>query len=355
MRNEQEYLEEDDDEDDYMAAMPDSKTTRSVSSGPRAGRQGATSNTKCFGCGQMGHFKSDCPRRGRHQPQRQSTIECRFCYKNHFMRDCPVVDAARRAVDVPTKIESESSKPRTSAPGDANTAFKKEATAVVYDAEDSPVQVCDPALPVSEASTPGSPRMALFFIFGAVQTLPTWILADSGSVRNLIAEAVFNKLPYQPLIREPGDCRVIGGNGEALELRGFAVLPVTLGANLLWHEFGVVPNLPLEVLVGADVLAPHQCSLLYLKSGTKQLLFEKEQCATCDRFKTNPEVGATAQLKFVDRQPKHRRNRLRLGANFVATLVVNGWAGSGPHYRKVDTCVEYSVCMHVLACVSVPM
>ena len=35
--------------------------------------------------------------------------------------------------------------------------------------------------------------------------------------------------------------------------------------------------------------------------------------------------------------------------------VVNEWAGSVPHYRKVDTCVEYGVGMHVLAWVSGPM
>ena len=65
--------------------------------------------------------------------------------------------------------------------------------------------------------------------------------------------------------------RVIEGNGDALDLKGVAVLPVALGSNLIWHEYGVVPNLPLEVLVGADVLAPHLCSLLYLKNNKKRL------------------------------------------------------------------------------------
>ena len=71
---------------------------------------------------------------------------------------------------------------------------------------------------MSEESTPGAARMQLFFVLGAVQNLPIWILADSGSVRNLISEAIYRKLPYQPPIRDPGDCRVIGGNGELLDL-----------------------------------------------------------------------------------------------------------------------------------------
>ena len=63
--------------------------------------------------------------------------------------------------------------------------------------------------------------------------------------------------------------RVIAGDGEALELKGFAVLPVALCFIFAWHEFGVVPNFPLEVLVGTDVLAFYLCSLLYLKDNKK--------------------------------------------------------------------------------------
>ena len=190
-----------------------------------------------------------------------------------------------------------------------------------YDAEESPVRIVDPALPaMSEESTPGTPRMQLFFVLGAVQTLPVWILADSGSVRNLIDEGVFNRLPYRPPLRDPGEVRVIGGNGEALDLKGFAVLPVSLGSELLWHEFGVVPDLPLEVLVGADILAAHQCSLLYLKNNRKRLLFGHPNCPNCERYRRDPEVGDSVQLRFVDRNPKRRRNRLKIGANFVATL-----------------------------------
>ena len=108
-----------------------------------------------------------------------------------------------------------------------------------------------------EESTPGNPRMQLFFVLGAVQTLPVWILADSGLVRNLIDEFVYRRLPYQPPILYPGDVRVIDGNGEVVNLKRFTVLPASYGTNLLWHEFGFVPNLPLEVLIGADLLAFH--------------------------------------------------------------------------------------------------
>ena len=181
------------------------------------------------------------------------------------------------------------------------------------------MQGIDPALPaMSPEFTPGTPRMQLFFILGAVQTLPVWILADSGSVHNLIDESVYNRLPIKPPIRDSGDVRVIGGNGEALDLKGFAVLPVALGSNLISHEFGVMPNLPLEVLVGADVLAPHLCSLLYLENNKKRLQFGIKVCPRRLQYRTDPEVGSQKQLKFVDRSFK--RKRLKVGYNFLATL-----------------------------------
>ena len=139
-------------------------------------------------------------------------------------------------------------------------------------------------------------------------------------MRNLIRETIYKKLPYQPVIRDSEDCRVIGGNGKPLDLTRFTVLPVTLGSIRLWHKFGVIPNLPLKVLIGAVVLLSHQCSLLYSKNNQKKLLFGHENCPKCDRFRTNSEVRASVQFKFVDENPKHRRNRFKLSENFVATL-----------------------------------
>ena len=83
---------------------------------------------------------------------------------------------------------------RPTAHNEPNAAFKRDGTAVLHDfllADElppqdtvqqpcessflggSPVQDIDPALPaMSEESTPGTPRMHLFFVLGAVQTLP---------------------------------------------------------------------------------------------------------------------------------------------------------------------------------------
>ena len=112
--------------------------------------------------------------------------------------------------------------------------------------------------------------------------------------------------------------RVIEGNNEALDFKGCSVLLVALGSNLIWHEFGDVPNLPLKVLVGADVLAPHFCSLLYLKNNKKRLQLGIEVCPRCLQHRTDPNVKSQKQLRFVDRSFKRMRNRLKVVYNFLA-------------------------------------
>ena len=92
--------------------------------------------------------------------------------------------------------------------------------------------------------------------------------------------SIYKKLPYQPPMRDPGKCRVIGGNGKPLDLKRLIVLPVILGTILLWHEFGVVPNLPLEVLINSDIISNYQCSLLYQKNNQKKSAVWKRNLST---------------------------------------------------------------------------
>ena len=72
--------------------------------------------------------------------------------------------------------------------------------------------------------------------------------------------------------------------------------------------------------MGAYIMVLHQRTLYYLKQNQKKLMFGLKMCATCTRLKSAPDVGTSAQIKFVEYYPKHRRNRLRIGANFTATL-----------------------------------
>lgn len=76
-------------------------------------------------------------------------------------------------------------------------------------------------------------RFKLFFFVALVQTMSVWILADSCSARNLINETFFLGLPFQPPIRPIGDVQVVGGSKHLPDLRGFAILPTTIGSVVL--------------------------------------------------------------------------------------------------------------------------
>ena len=104
------------------------------------------------------------------------------------MKEFPRLEKAKRLLgkESTSKSDFNSTSARTSVTRDSRSVFKKAGTAIVYDTEESPVQIFDPSLPMSEEYSPGTPRMQLFFVLGAVQTLPTWIVADSNSVRNLV-------------------------------------------------------------------------------------------------------------------------------------------------------------------------
>ena len=63
-------------------------------------RRKATSTTRCYGCGQSGYVKSECPRPNRQGVRRftpRSQLECLLCNVNHFVRDCASLPAAQQA------------------------------------------------------------------------------------------------------------------------------------------------------------------------------------------------------------------------------------------------------------------
>ena len=131
---------------------------------------------------------------------------------------------------------------------------------------------------------------------------------------------MYRRLSNQFPIRDPDDVSVIGGNSEALYLKSFTVLLVSLGTNLLWYDFGVVPNLPLKVFIEAHLLEPNLCFLQYQQNNKKRLQFGVTVCAICNRFCNDSDVGSLAQLRFVDRIPRRNQNWLKNGYNFLATL-----------------------------------
>ena len=63
-------------------------------------RRKANSTTRCYGCGQYGYFKSECPRPNHHWAQTlhlKGSARMLALHGNHFVRDCLSLRAAQQA------------------------------------------------------------------------------------------------------------------------------------------------------------------------------------------------------------------------------------------------------------------
>ena len=100
-----------------------------------------------------------------------------------------------------------------------------------------------------------------------IQNKKVWALADTGSCRNLINKDFFDNLPVKPSMFPPGNVTVIAGDGESLDLLGWAVLNLEVAHEIIYHEFGVVRDLSIDLLLRGEMMKPHMCALQYDDKG----------------------------------------------------------------------------------------
>ena len=73
-------------------------------------------------------------------------------------------------------------------------------------------------------------------------------------------------------------------------------LKIQLAGKLLYHSFGIVPDLPVDLIVGGDVMKPHACSLKYHPTGRNEFLMGEEKCESCTFFHSEMERRHDEQL-----------------------------------------------------------
>ena len=100
-------------------------------------------------------------------------------------------------------------------------------------------------------------KKLLFWVKGSVQNKNLWVLADTGSSRNLMSEKFWKQLPIPPKLSPSGSTVVVAGDGKILDLLGWIILNFDIAGQTVYHEVGVVKDLPLEFLMGGEVMKSH--------------------------------------------------------------------------------------------------
>ena len=121
----------------------------------------------------------------------------------------------------------------------------------------------------------------------------------------------FSQLLHQTDLRPPGAMRIVAGNGAALDLRGWTTLIVSIDGYWLIHEFGVVGDMPLDAVCGAELMKSNAVVLKYLPDGPNELELSNPSCALCEAGRGELLKVQSPHLKFMEPIPKFGRLRAR--------------------------------------------
>ena len=135
--------------------------------------------------------------------------------------------------------------------------------------------------PVLALCNETSSEPALFWFLLRVQDKSLWGLADTGSFRNLMSKKFYYSLPVKVRLKSPGYVAILAGNGKAVEPLGWGNFEFEIAVKIFCHEVGVVQELPVDFLIGTDLMFPHSAKLRYSSVGCNTLSFEPVPCSVC--------------------------------------------------------------------------
>ena len=178
----------------------------------------------------------------------------------------------QRSASVPRKAQGHAARGNPSASANQVTLFADEEQQVaenymLIDKEENPSLV-DMSITDDRLCMHPSPALDRSLVWSPMGILDRlhWALIDTGSDKNLASSNCWNLLSCKPHLRPPGPTRVIEGNNASLNFVGFMALRFQLAGHVLLHEFGVVKNLPVDIIIGGELERPHECPITYASS-----------------------------------------------------------------------------------------
>ena len=102
---------------------------------------------------------------------------------------------------------------------------------------------------------------------------------------------------------------VVAGINQKIPLLGWITLRLTINIRSAYHEFGVVKNLPIDMLIGGEFLRQDECQIIYKASGRDVFGIKDGCCERCARNKEQMKAEHDPQLQATPkRTPAKRRN-----------------------------------------------
>ena len=140
-------------------------------------------------------------------------------------------------------------------------------------------------------------KRLLFWVTATVQDREILTLADTGSCRNLMSKAFWMSLPAQDTLAPPGSTVVVAGDGKTLNLLGWSLVKFEIAGRPLYHEVGVVEDLPIDFLLGGEFMSPHTCNLQYSPTSRNTFTLGAGACAVCKRNHSLMHTGQSPMLR----------------------------------------------------------
>ena len=104
----------------------------------------------------------------------------------------------------------------------------------------------------------------------------------------------------RPRLTPSRGLKVIGGNGLPIPLLGFADFAVKVADAWICHGFAIVDDLPLDLILGAEILKPHGALLTYQPQGDNVLTFALNSCRVCVQAFISLSRAGDPQLRYCE-------------------------------------------------------
>ena len=148
----------------------------------------------------------------------------------------------------------------------------------------------------------------LFWTQLSIKNKTIWALADTGSCENVMSETFWLSLPNKPALRPPGDRVLLSAHGKTLQVLGWALMKFEINKVTLFHEIGIVKDVPLDLLIRGEVIRIHSCNIHYSHQGPNKFELCTPECATCLRNKNllaqnNSLLRAEDMIRNIDFVP----------------------------------------------------